>query len=212
MPGILTSNTVGRPPVPPSDDGFGDDGRRPDWGGSRRASFTALLVLLASTTMVFAALTSAYFLRRGISGDWRATPLPPMLWLNTAVLLLSSGLLEVARRHLRTGRRTSFNAWWTAATAAGGLFFIGQALVWREMHTAGYYLSANPSSAFFYLLTAVHGVHLLGAMGGLVYIDVRALRFELGPARRTGADVSAVFWHFLDGIWICLLLLFSWWA
>ena len=91
----------------------------PGLGGSRRASFTALMVLLAASTMVFAALTSAYFMRRGVSGDWRAISLPPLLWANTVVLLVSSGLLEAARWGLHTGRRTAFNGCWTAATVCG---------------------------------------------------------------------------------------------
>lgn len=198
--------------MPPPDGGYGGDGRRPDWGGSRRASFTALMVLLAASTMVFAALTSAYFMRRGVSGDWRAISLPPLLWANTVVLLVSSGLLEAARWGLHTGRRTAFNGFWTAATACGILFLLGQAAVWRDLRASGVYLAGNPSSAFFYLLTATHAVHLLGAMSGLVYVDVHALRFELGPGRRTAADISAAFWHFLDGLWLLLLLLFSVWA
>ena len=167
---------------------------------------------MAATVMVFAALTSAYLLRRGMSGDWVAAPLPPLLWLNTGVLLASSVLVETARRRLRAGRRASFNVWWTAGTVCGILFLLGQALAWRELREAGYYLAGNPGSSFFYLLTAAHGAHLAGGVAALVYVDVRALRYELGPVRRTAADVSAVFWHFLDGLWIYLVLLLTFWA
>ena len=211
MPRSLGSDFVRRPPAPPGG-GWDGDGGRSDWGASRRASFTGLLVLVAATTMVFAALTSAYVIRRGISGDWSATPLPPVVWANTAVLLVSSALLEAARACLRAGRRTAFNAWWTAATAAGVLFLLGQGVVWRELREAGYYLAGNPSSSFFYLLTAAHAIHLLGGIAALVYVVVRALGFALGPARRTAADISALFWHFLNGVWIYLLLLFSFYS
>jgi cytochrome c oxidase subunit 3 len=71
---------------------------------------------------------------------------------------------------------------------------------------------SNPAVVFFLLLTAAHAVHLLAGMTALVWVDVRALRYELGPARRTAADISAIFWHFLDGLWVGLLALFSIWA
>jgi cytochrome c oxidase subunit III len=205
------SEPVRRPPAPPQNGGFGGDGPG-GWGASRRASFTGLLVLLAASVMLFAAFTSAYIVRRGLSNDWAAMPLPKILWLNTLILLGSSGLLEVARRHIKTGRRASFNRYWTAGTALGVLFLIGQAFAWRELRAAGIFLASNPSSSFFYLLTATHGIHLLGGIAALVWVDVRALRFELGPARRTGADITALFWHFLDGLWVYLLVLFSFWG
>ena len=86
-------------------------------------------------------------------------------------------------------------------------FLAGQALAWRQLAAPGIYLATNPHSSFFYLLTAVHGVHLLGGIAAVVWVDVRALRWELGPARRTAADVTALYWHFMDGLWVYLLVL-----
>jgi cytochrome c oxidase subunit 3 len=211
MPRTLVSDTTHLPPAPPDRDGFGGGGPE-GWGASRRASFTALLVLLAACVMLFAAFTSAYIVRRGLSDDWSAMPLPKVLWPNTLVLLGSSALLEVARRRLKAGRRLSFNRYWTAGTLLGVVFLLGQAYAWRELRDAGIFLATNPSSSFFYLLTATQGIHLLGGIAALVWVDVRALRFELGPARRTGADIAAIFWHFLDGLWVYLLVLFSFWG
>jgi cytochrome c oxidase subunit 3 len=211
MPGTITSDTVGRPPAPP-ENGFGGDGWRPDWGGSRRASFTGLLVLVGATTMVFAALTTIFLARHENLEYWPEIQFPPLVWANTIMLLISSGFIEMARHRLKSGRRTGFNGWWTAGTACGAVFLTCQAIVWRDLQTAGMFAPGNPSSAFFLLLTAVHALHLLGAMIVLLYVDVNSLRFRLGPARRTAADVSAVFWHFLDGLWVYLLVLFSVWT
>src|SRR6478736_3775068 len=97
------------------DGGGGGGGGQP--GASRRASLTGLVVLLTATTMVFAAFTSAFWVRRGLSNDWSPTPLPAVLWVNTGVLLASSAVLEVARRVLKAGRRTEFNRYWTIGTA-----------------------------------------------------------------------------------------------
>src|ERR1700690_486331 len=152
MPGSITSDII-RPPAPPRGGGFGGGG--PDGrGASRRASMTGLMVLLAATTMAFAAFTSAFVVRRGISNDWVALPLPPIVWANTGILLGSSLLLELARRSLKTGRRTGFNRYWTAGTVLGALFLVGQALAWLQLNREGIFVATNPSSSFFYLPTA----------------------------------------------------------
>ena len=80
------------------------------------------------------------------------------------------------------------------------------------MKDAGIYVASNPSSSFFYVLTATHAVHLLGGVSALLYVAAQAWRLRLGPAKRTVIDVSAVFWHFLDGIWVYLMVLFYVWG
>jgi cytochrome c oxidase subunit 3 len=213
MAGSLTHDIMQGPPPPVDpgwggDDGSGSGGR----GGSRRASFTGLYVLLAASTMVFAALTSALVVRRGLSDDWASMAKPPILWLNTAVLLASSFALEVARRCLKAGARGRFNTWWTLGTGLGVLFLAGQWVAWQQLKSAGVFISSNPSSSFFYVLTACHAFHLLGGVSALIYVDVQALRLSLGPAKRTRVDISAIFWHFLDGLWLYLMLLFYVWG
>src|SRR5580698_11354319 len=116
MPGILTHDILKGPPPPPVEGGWGGDGNPEGRGSSRKASFTALFVLLAASTMVFAAFTSAFVVRKGLSDDWVSMPKPPILFINTAVLLVSSAAIEAARRALRSGNRSRFNSWWTGAT------------------------------------------------------------------------------------------------
>ncbi len=162
--------------------------------------------------MLFAAFTSAFFVRRGMSNDWVNTPLPRILWINTAVLVVSGLALELARRALRSGSRAAFNRYWTGGTILGAVFLCGQYAAWRQLNDAGIYLATNPSSSFFFLLTCVHAVHLVGGILALGYIDVQALLLRLGPGKRTAVDVSAYFWHFLDAIWIYLMALFFFWG
>ena len=157
--------------------------------------------------MVFAAFTSAMVVRRGLSNDWISTHKPAVLWANTAILLASSFAIEAARRALRSHHRERFNGWWTAATALGLLFLGGQALAWEQLRSAGVFIATNPSSSFFYILTASHAVHLVGGLAALLYVDVQALRLTLGPAKRTVIDISAIFWHFLDAVWIYLMVI-----
>ena len=211
MAGTITSDVI-KPPAPPRGGGFGGGGGPDGRGASRRASMTGLMVLLAATTMAFAAFTSAFVVRRGMSNDWVATPLPRIVWANTAILLVSSLLLELARRAVKSGRRTGFNRYWTAGTVLGALFLAGQALAWRQLNAEGIFVSSNPSSSFFYLLTATHGVHIVGGLTALVYVDIQALTLRLGPGKRTAVDVSTMFWHFVDGLWIYLMVLFLVWG
>ncbi|HUD98959.1 MAG TPA: cytochrome c oxidase subunit 3 [Bryobacteraceae bacterium] len=211
MPSSITSDII-KPPAPPRGGGFGGGGGPDGRGASRRASMTGLLVLLAATTMAFAAFTSAFVVRRGVSNDWVALTLPRIIWANTAILIASSVLLELARRSLRRGRRSAFNGYWTAGTVLGALFLLGQAIAWLQLRAEGIFVATNPSSSFFYLLTAAHGLHILGGLTALVYVDVEALRLQLGPGKRTAVDVSAVFWHFVDGLWVYLVILFLVWG
>jgi len=214
MAGSLTNDIMKGPPAPPIDRGWGggEGGSYDGRGADRRASFTGLFVLLVSTFMVFGALTAAFVVRRSMADDWASTHKPPILFVNTVVLLASSVVLDRSRQALKARDRSKFNFWWTAATALGVLFLLGQAVAWRELKDAGVYIATSPSSSFFYLLTAVHAFHLLGGLTALVYVDVQALRLRLGPAKRTAIDVTAIFWHFLDGVWIYLMLLLYFWG
>jgi cytochrome c oxidase subunit 3 len=181
-------------------------------GSDRRASLVGLLILLVSTGIIFLALVVAFVARRLMGDDWIATPKPPILFVNTGILILSSVALDLARRALKSRQRVNFNRWWTTATALGGVFLIGQSIAWSQLRAAGIYVATNPSSSFFYVLTAVHALHLIGGMVALTWVDVQALRLRLGPAKRTAIDVCAIFWHFLDVLWIMLMAIFYLWA
>lgn len=211
MAGDLTGDIVHGPP-PPGEWGWGGGGSPNGPGSSRRASLLGLYLLLVSSTMVFLALLAVFIMRRSIAVDWISMPKPRILWWNTGVLLASSAALETARRKLRSSDRVAFNWWWTAATALGILFLIGQGLAWQQLRNSGHFIASSPSTSFFYILTATHAAHVLGAIAAVVYVEVGALRFTLGPAKRTVIDASAIFWHFLDGMWLCLMALFYIWG
>lgn len=204
-----TVDIPGQGGLPPVGEGWGEgDGDFGGRGASRRASLTGLLVLLAASVMLFAAFTSAFVVRRGLSDDWVSLPLPRILWLNSAVLVLSSVALELARRALKSGKRLHFNRYWTTGVVLGILFLGGQYMAWRQLSGSGFYLATNPSSSFFYLLTWTHAFHLLGGLSALLYVAVQAIRLRLGPGKRTAVEVTSLFWHFLDAVWIYLMVLF----
>lgn len=162
---------------------------------------------MAAVVMLFAAFTSAMVVRQGLSTDWVSFPLPRILGLSTAILLASSLTLELSRRSLRAGSGESFARWLYVTTLLGLMFLGSQLAAWRELASRGVYLVTNPSSSFFYLLTAAHGVHLLGGVVALLYLVVRAGRIALNPRRATAVEVTAIYWHFMDGLWLYILLL-----
>jgi cytochrome c oxidase subunit 3 len=146
--------------------------------------------------------------RRGTGTDWQPFDVPRILWLNTAVLAGSSVTVEIARRKLAQAGVTEFRNWWAITTALGTLFVGGQFVAWRELADQGLFLATNPSSSFFYLLTASHGVHLLMGIVALLYVALRAGQ-STWRRRAIAAECTAIYWHFLDGLWIFLLILLS---
>jgi cytochrome c oxidase subunit 3 len=191
------------------DEGGGSGGGAP--AIPRRAYFTAVSLGLAAIVMFFMALTSSYIVRSGLGGDWQPVRLPPILWLNTLVLLTSSATIEVARRQLSASALDSFRRWWALTTGLGILFLVGQVQAWRQLAAAGVFLSTNPSSSFFYLLTAAHGLHLLGGLVALVYVAFRAWPAVAGSriTQGTAAELTSIYWHFMDALWIFLFLLLN---
>ncbi len=216
MPGTLTQSNIGPPPPiePELPNGGGDNNEhdRPAKGSSRGASITGIIVLMCASTMTFAALVSAMVVRRGLNNDWSTVGLPKILYWNTAALVFSSILIDAARRSLRAGKRDRFNLLWSAGTILGTGFLAGQVIAWMQLEQRGFYVSGHPSTAFFYVLTWAHAAHVVGALGAVMYVEYRALRYQLGPSRRTMVDVSAIFWHFLDVLWLCIMGLFVFWA
>jgi cytochrome c oxidase subunit 3 len=212
---LTESNRGGPPPILPGlppGDGGGEDRDRPIPGSSRQTSITGIIVLMCASTMTFAAFVSAMVVRRGLHNDWGHIGLPQILWWNTGILLISSIAIDTGRRLLRRNKRTGFNWFWSAGTLLGAGFLAGQAIAWRQLAQRGFYLAGHPSSSFFYIMTWAHAAHVVGALAAVIYVEYHALRFQLGPSRRTMVDVSAIFWHFLDVLWLGIMGLFVFWA
>jgi cytochrome c oxidase subunit 3 len=171
---------------------------------------TGIWVVLASITMTFAAFTSALIVRQGSALDWQHLSLPRILYFNTLLLLGSSFTLEVARRQVggfMSGRAEGITnpARWLYITLGLGLLFVaGQYVAWLQLRAQGLFLATNPNSSFFYVLTAAHALHVLGGLGGLTRVIRRLHRSIL---RKSTLDATSHYWHFMDGLWVYLLLL-----
>lgn len=176
---------------------------------------TGIWVALASVMMMFTALTSAYIVRAAGANDWAPIIMPRLLWVSTTLIVISSFTLEFARKALKRDDQQAYSRM-LLVTVLFGLGFLGsQLLAWRQLVSQGVYLSSNPHSSFFYLLTALHGLHLLGGILALDYLLLHAWRKrgaeQIGARRSAAAGAVAIYWHFMDGLWIYLfLLLFLW--
>jgi cytochrome c oxidase subunit 3 len=194
-----------RPPQGPDESGPGGRGDRGSPGILGDPSRFGLLAFLGTVSMLFVGFTSAYILRRA-SADWQPLSAPGILWVNTAILVASSVSLEVARRSLRSWDLAAAQKWMAGTAVLGLSFLAGQVLGWRELQARGVFLSSNPHSAFFYLLTGVHALHLVG---GLVWGFVtlwRLRRLAVTPGG-DGLSLFATYWHFLGALWLYLLFL-----
>jgi cytochrome c oxidase subunit 3 len=156
---------------------------------NQRTAETLWIAFAATVVMLFAGFTAAYMIRRTAS-DFERVALPSLVYANTALLLTSSWTVERARRG--AGR-----TWSTVTLAIGIAFLVGQTIAWMQLADAGVLPSTSPQGAFFVLLSAVHGVHLLG---GLVapFMCARGAR----PPR-----LAAAYWHFVGLVWIYVLVL-----
>jgi len=229
----------GRGPAiaPPPRDGWG--GGRPDDHRDRLRRYRiGMFFALAAVVMLFVSFTSAYIVRQGVGTwsdasaryvtDWRPISLPPILWVNTIILLASSFTLAMARRTL--ARRLKMKVvpsreassatvpalivsdrrslpWLGITFVLGAGFLVGQLLAWGQMRYLGIFVSTNPSSSFFYVLTGTHGLHLLGGVLALAYAGLTSLLRKPLAKRFLVVDVTALYWHFMDFLWIYIFAL-----
>jgi len=168
-----------------------------------------LMVLLATVTMLFAAFTAAILVRR-TGTDWAPVVLPQILWLNTILILGSSVVLEAARKSVRSGSNLRHSKQRMALAGILGVAFLGgQIAAWNTLAANGVFLPSSSHAAFFYMLSAVHGAHVLGGIGALIWTYRRLLEGRYSPAEYTGLTHAAIYWHFVGIVWLYLLIILS---
>ena len=164
-----------------------------------------MLVSLASIAMLFTSLTSAYIVRSGVTYDWYPIAVPRVLFGSTALILLGSVSIEIARRKLKQNLAGAYSRYLVLTLVLGLGFLISQLIAWRQLAAQGIFISTHPHSSFFYVLTGAHAVHIAGGLMGLFFLWRRS------RPRQGAADAVAIYWHFMDALWIYLfLLLFLW--
>jgi cytochrome c oxidase subunit 3 len=160
-----------------------------------------LFIVVASTLLVL--LVSAYSMRMAMA-DWSPPPRPRLLWLNTAVLVGASIALHRATAAARRADRDAVAAHLLVGGCASLLFLVGQLLAWRQLARGGYLPANNPADAFFYLITAVHGLHLSGGLVALARTGAKLHRRVRIESLRLSVELCATYWHFLLLAWLLL--------
>ncbi|MFL5156825.1 MAG: cytochrome c oxidase subunit 3 [Microvirga sp.] len=168
-------------------------------------------IFLAVVGSLFALFFSAYAMRMQLP-DWRTLPIPAILWLNTAMLVLSSLALHGAKSAIGRGEMPELRMGLLAAGISAMAFLSGQLLAWRQLTGEGYLLAANPANAFFYVLTGVHGLHLLGGLVALGRTTEKAWRETTTEPLRLSVELCATYWHFLLLVWLVFLSVLTGWA
>jgi cytochrome c oxidase subunit 3 len=168
-------------------------------------------VFLAVVGSLFALFISAYSMRMNMV-DWRALPVPRLLWFNTGVLVLSSVALHWAYLAARRNDIDGVIVGLCAGGASAVTFLFGQLLAWQQLSVAGYFVASNPANSFFYLITAAHGLHLMGGLVALGRTTAKVWRGAEMIQMRLSVELCAIYWHFLLLVWLVLLGLLTGWT
>jgi cytochrome c oxidase subunit III len=184
---------------------------REEGTSSLPAAKIGLGVFLAVVGSLFALFISAYSMRMNML-DWRALPVPSLLWFNTGVLILSSVALQWAYMAARRNDIDGAIVGLCAGGASAVTFLVGQLLAWRQLGAAGYFLASNPANSFFYLITALHGLHLIGGLVALGRTTAKVWRGAEMIQVRLSVELCAIYWHFLLLVWLVLLGLLTGWT
>ena len=165
-----------------------------------------LISFIAVVTSLFALFLSAYMMRMKL-GDWRPLAEPNLLWANTVVLVMASAAFQWTRGAATKGQRRIVKAGLIAGGVFTALFLGGQLVAWQQLNSNGYVMAGNPANSFFYLLTALHGLHLLGGMWVWGRTTTRIFSGAEAKNVRLSVELCAVYWHYLLLVWIGLFAL-----
>ncbi len=199
--------------IPP---GYGNGNGRSGWGGGMphsRSNYSlpihpakfGLWLFIAASMMLFAAFTSAYIVRSS-GGDWVGFGIPAVMWFGTAALVLSSVTIHFALKSVRAGKTDTFKKALLLSVLLGAIFIAGQFIGWSHLRESGLYLDTNASSAFFYMITVTHIVHLIGGIIALTFVTVKGLLGSYDNQNHLGVELCSTYWHFLGALWVYLIL------
>lgn len=169
----------------------------------------ALWVACASITMMFAALTSSYIVRRA-AGNWLEFPLPKVFLLSTIDIVLSSVALHLAYRAFKNGREQAYKILLSAALVLGFAFLLLQYQGWMALQDMGVMMTTNPSGSFVYVISGVHAAHILGGIAAILVAVLHAfvLPFRVTEQRKLRFELTLTYWHFVDFLWVYLFFFF----
>lgn len=169
----------------------------------------ALLIGCASIVMMFAGLTSAYIVRRA-GGNWLEFRLPNIFFINTIVMLLSSVAIHSAYIFFKKGNEFLYKALLIVSFILGLAFVVLQYQGWLDLTAIGVELTGNPAGSFIYVISGVHAAHVLGGLAAIMVAMIQAfsLKYKVTKKRKLRFELTLIYWHFVDFLWIYLLIFF----
>lgn len=165
----------------------------------------ALWLFIVSVCMVFASLTSAYIVRQA-EGNWQIFELPPLFWITSVLIIVSSFTMHGAYLAAKRDNLEMVKLGMVVTTLLGIGFLVGQVLAWGELVANNVYFVGNPSGSFVYVLSGLHGLHIIGGVVFLVITLMAAFRFQVHSKNLSLIEMCTTFWHFLDALWLYLFV------
>lgn len=169
----------------------------------------ALLIGCASIVMMFAGLTSAYIVRRA-GGNWLEFKLPNIFFINTIVMLLSSVAIHSAYIFFKKGNEVLYKGLLVLSFILGLAFVVLQYQGWLDLTAIGVELTGNPAGSFIYVISGVHAAHVLGGLAAILVAMIQAfsLKYKVTKKRKLRFELTLIYWHFVDFLWVYLLVFF----
>lgn len=165
----------------------------------------AMWLFIGSVAMLFAAFTSAYIVRQA-EGNWLYFDLPNLFYITSGIILLSSFTLQWAYWEAKKDNLERVKMLVSVTTFLGVAFLVGQVMAWNELVDHSIYLVGNPSGSFIYILTGLHGVHLIGGIVFLLIVLNSTFRFKIHSKNLAQIEMCLTYWHFLGGLWLYLFV------
>ncbi|MEM6524997.1 MAG: cytochrome c oxidase subunit 3 [Bacteroidota bacterium] len=164
-----------------------------------------LWLFMVTVVMIFAALTSAYIVRQG-EGNWTEFDLPISMWVSSVIILVSSATMHWALASARKNDLEKVKLAISITSVLGVAFLISQLVVWSDLVANNVYFVGNPSGSFLYVLSGVHGLHLVSGVIFLIIVLISTYRYKVHSKNLTQIQMCASYWHFLDVLWIYLFV------
>ena len=169
----------------------------------------ALWVAIASIIMMFAGLTSAYLVKSG-QPAWQEVRTPRLFWFSTAVLLLSSGTMQAALRAIKQRAMNQYRGLLGVTLVLGIVFVVLQYMGFKWLWTHGVHFEGASAGQFLYIIFGLHALHVLGGIIAIAMILAKQYVGKTISYNTTSAEVMSTYWHFVDALWIYLLVFFIW--
>lgn len=171
--------------------------------GMNPKKFSMWLFLL-SVVMIFASLTSGYIVRKS-EGNWTEFELPPIFWLTTCILILSSVTHHLAFIQAKKDNLEQVKGWMSITALLGVAFLVTQFYSWVYLVGINvYFVGNNVAGSFLYVLTGLHAIHLISAVILVLITLVRTFQYKVHSRNLLGIELSTTYWHFLDALWVYL--------